>query len=151
MLYLGASTGTTISHVSDIVGDAGLVVGVELSARVGREFLEKVAKVRSNVIPFIADAREVERFGGFGKVDVVYADIAQRDQTEIALDNCARHLKKGGRVVIIVKARSIDNRKEPKAVFKEEAEKVTKAGLKVEQVIDLRPYDKDHALISATG
>jgi fibrillarin-like pre-rRNA processing protein len=151
VLYLGASTGTTASHVSDIVGGEGLVIGVELSARVGREFLEKVAKVRRNVVPFIADAREVERFAGFGKVDVVYADIAQRDQTEIALENCKRHLRKGGRLILIVKARSIDLKKEPKAVFKEEAEKVREAQLLVEKTIDLRPYDKDHALILATG
>jgi fibrillarin-like pre-rRNA processing protein len=149
VLYLGASTGTTISHVSDIVGGEGLVVGVELSARVGREFLEKVAKARSNVVPFIADARETERFGGFGKMDVVYCDIAQRDQTEIAIANCKEHLKGGGRLLLVVKARSIDQLKDPKLVFKEEAQKVRDAGFTVEKVVDLRPFDKDHALISA--
>ena len=83
VLYLGASTGTTVSHVSDIVGAGGLVVGVELSARVGREFLEKVAKARPNVIPYISDARDVERFGEFGKMDVVYCDIARVPSTKI--------------------------------------------------------------------
>jgi fibrillarin-like pre-rRNA processing protein len=149
VLYLGASTGTTASHVSDIVGSAGLVVGVEMSARVGREFLEKVAKARGNVIPFIADARETERFGEFGKMDVVYCDIAQRDQTEIAIANARRHLKEGGRLLLVVKARSIDQLKDPKLVFKEEAQKVKDAGFVVESVIDLRPFDKDHAMISA--
>jgi fibrillarin-like pre-rRNA processing protein len=149
VLYLGASTGTTASHVSDIVGSEGLVVGVEMSARVGREFLEKVAKARANVIPFISDARETERFGEFGKMDVVYCDIAQRDQTEIAIANASRHLKKGGRLLLIVKARSIDQLKEPKLVFKEEAQKLRDAGFLVESVVDLRPFDKDHALISA--
>ena len=150
VLYLGASTGTTISHVSDIVGSGGLVVGVELSARVGREFLEHVAKARPNVIPFISDARETERFTGFGKMDVVYCDIAQRDQTDIAVANAKTHLKKGGRLLLIVKARSIDGLKEPAQVFKEEAQRLKDAGFVVEKVIDLRPYDKDHALISAT-
>jgi fibrillarin-like pre-rRNA processing protein len=149
VLYLGASTGTTASHVSDIVGSEGLVVGVEMSARVGREFLEKVAKARVNVIPYISDARETERFGEFGKMDVVYCDIAQRDQTEIAIANASRHLKKGGRLLLIVKARSIDQLKEPKLVFKEEAQKLRDAGFLVESVVDLRPFDKDHALISA--
>ena len=149
VLYLGASTGTTASHVSDIVGSEGLVVGVEMSARVGREFLERVAKARTNVIPFISDARETERFGEFGKMDVVYCDIAQRDQTEIAIANAKRHLKKGGRLLLIVKARSIDQLKEPKLVFKEEAQKLRDAGFLVESVVDLRPFDKDHALISA--
>jgi fibrillarin-like pre-rRNA processing protein len=150
VLYLGASTGTTISHVSDIVGGGGLVVGVELSARVGREFLEHVAKARPNVIPFISDARETERFTGFGKMDVVYCDIAQRDQTDIAVANAKMHLKKGGRLLLIVKARSIDGLKEPAQVFEEEAQRLRDAGFSVEKVIDLRPYDKDHALISAT-
>ena len=150
MLYLGASTGTTASHVSDIVGSEGLVVGVEMSARVGREFLEKVAKARTNVIPFISDARETERFGEFGKMDVVYCDIAQRDQTEIAIANAKSHLKKGGRLILIVKARSIDQLKEPKLVFKEEAQKLRDAGFLVENVVDLRPFDRDHALISST-
>lgn len=149
VLYLGASTGTTISHVSDIVGSEGLVVGVEMSARVGREFLEKVAKARGNVIPFISDARETEKFGEFGTMDVVYCDIAQRDQTEIAIANAKRHLKKGGRLILIVKARSIDQLKEPKLVFKEEARKLSDSGFAVDKVIDLRPFDKDHALISA--
>ncbi|HVB95254.1 MAG TPA: fibrillarin-like rRNA/tRNA 2'-O-methyltransferase [Nitrososphaerales archaeon] len=150
VLYLGASTGTTASHVSDIVGSEGLVVGVEMSARVGREFLEKVAKARTNVIPFISDARETERFGEFGKMDVVYCDIAQRDQTEIAIANAKSHLKKGGRLILIVKARSIDQLKEPKLVFKEEAQKLRDAGFLVENVVDLRPFDRDHALISST-
>jgi len=150
VLYLGASTGTTASHVSDIVGSEGLLVGVELSARVGREFLEKVAKARPNVIPFISDARETEKFGGFGKMDVVYCDIAQRDQTEIAITNARTHLKKDGMLLLIVKARSIDQLKEPSLVFKEEAQKLRDAGFLVERVIDLRPYDKDHALIWAT-
>jgi len=149
VLYLGASTGTTASHVSDIVGSQGLVVGVEMSARVGREFLEKVAKARGNVVPFISDARETEKFGEFGTMDVVYCDIAQRDQTEIAIANAKRHLKKGGRLILIVKARSIDQLKEPKLVFKEEAQKLRDSGFAVDRVIDLRPFDKDHALISA--
>jgi fibrillarin-like pre-rRNA processing protein len=149
VLYLGASTGTTASHVSDIVGSEGLVVGVEMSARVGREFLEKVAKARGNVIPFISDARETERFAGFGEMDVVYCDIAQRDQTEIAVANARRHLKRGGRLLLVVKARSIDQLKDPKQVFKEEAQKLRDAGFAVESVIDLRPFDRDHAMISA--
>lgn len=150
VLYLGASTGTTISHVSDIVGGEGMVVGVELSARVGREFLEHVAKARGNVIPFISDARETEKFSGFGKMDVVYCDIAQRDQTDIAIANARHHLKECGRLILIVKARSIDGTKEPAQVFKEEAQKLKEARFEVEGVVDLRPYDKDHALISAT-
>ena len=149
VLYLGTSTGTTPSHVSDVVGQKGLLIGVESSMRVGREFVQKVAKQRKNVVPFIADARSVEMFGSLGRVDVVYCDIAQPDQTEIAVANCRSNLKKGGRLLLIVKARSIDVMATPKDVFRQEAERLEREGMKVERVIELSPFDKDHALISA--
>ena len=43
ILYLGVSTGTTISHISDIIGPNGIVFGVEHSSRVARDFLDRVA------------------------------------------------------------------------------------------------------------
>ncbi|MDA4120518.1 MAG: fibrillarin-like rRNA/tRNA 2'-O-methyltransferase, partial [Thaumarchaeota archaeon] len=118
VLYLGVSTGTTASHVSDLVGPTGLVVGVEFAPRVAREFVEHVARERRNVIPFVADARDPSKYS-VAKMDIVYCDIAQPDQTEIALDNCEKLLKKGGTLLLVVKARSIDVLKEPKHVFAE--------------------------------
>ena len=148
VLYLGASTGTTASHVSDIVGAGGVVVGVEFSPRVAREFVEHVARKRKNVIPFVSDARDPARYS-VAEFDVVYCDIAQPDQTEIAILNCARLLKKGGVLLLVVKARSIDVLKAPERVFEEERKKLVDAGFRVEEVIELTPFDKDHALISA--
>lgn len=149
VLYLGTSTGTTSSHVSDIVGESGLVFGVEMSSRVAREFVENVARARMNVIPYVADARNANSFTTLGRVDVVYSDIAQQDQTEIAIENCRVHLKKRGRLVLIVKARSIDVLASPKEIFKQEERKLASAGFTVEKVIELDPYDKDHAIILA--
>ena len=149
VLYLGASTGTTASHVSDIVGDDGLVIGVEFAPRVAREFLEHVARERKNVIPFVADARDPSKYA-VAMFDVVYCDIAQPDQTEIAIANCDRLLKKGGSLILVVKARSIDVLKEPERVFMEESRKLQKAGFGVKKVVELSPFDKDHALVYAT-
>ena len=149
VLYLGASTGTTASHVSDLVGPGGLVIGGEFAPRVAREFVEKVARVRKNVIPFVLDARDPSGYA-LTQVDVVYCDIAQPDQTEIAMTNCERLLKKGGRLLLAVKARSIDVLKEPERVYEEERAKLERAGFRVEQVVDLRPFEKDHVLISAS-
>ena len=148
VLYLGASTGTTASHVSDLVGAEGLVIGVEFAPRVAREFVEHVARERSNVIPFVADARDPAKYSVV-KVDVVYCDIAQPDQTEIAIANCSRLLKKGGALLLVVKARSIDVLKDPDIVFSEERMKLEKARFGVRSVIELSPFDKDHALIYA--
>ena len=149
VLYLGASTGTTASHISDIVGPGGLVIGVEFAPRVAREFVERVARERKNVIPFVADARDPSRYS-IAQVDVVYCDIAQPDQTEIAITNCSRLLKKGGRLLLAVKARSIDVLKEPEVVYEEERRKLERAGFKVDLIVDLKPFEKDHVLVSAS-
>lgn len=146
VLYLGASTGTTASHVSDLVGPEGVVVGVEFAPRVAREFVERVARERSNVVPFVADAREPERYA-IARFDIVYCDIAQPDQTEIALANCASLLKEGGTLLLVVKSRSIDVLKDPGKVFAEEKRKLEGAGFRVKLMIELSPFEKDHALI----
>ena len=149
VLYLGTSTGTTASHVSDIIGQKGLLVGVEFAPRVAREFVENVARARSNVIPFVADARNPSKYA-VAKFDVLYCDIAQPDQTEIAIANCRNTLKPGGTLLLVVKARSIDVLKEPARVFAEEKEKLLAEGFEVHAIIELSPFDKDHALIHAT-
>ena len=149
VLYLGASTGTTASHISDIVGPSGLVVGVEFAPRVAREFVERVARERKNVIPFVTDARDPSKYS-ITQVDAVYCDIAQPDQTEIAITNCSTLLRKNGRLLLAVKARSIDVLKDPEQVYEEEKRKLEKAGFKIELIVDLRPFEKDHVLVSAS-
>ncbi|HKI08354.1 MAG TPA: fibrillarin-like rRNA/tRNA 2'-O-methyltransferase [Nitrososphaeraceae archaeon] len=151
ILYLGASTGTTVSHVSDIVGNKGLVFAVEPSVRVARELIENVASKRKNVIPIIEDARRPESyFSVFGNVDLVYCDIAQSDQTEIAIKNCNAFLKSEGVMLIIIKTRSIDVTMSPHSVVVMESEKLRKNNFQINQTINLDPFDKDHALIHAT-
>ena len=49
MLYLGAASGSSVSHVSDIVGPEGIVYAVEFSHRSGRDLIG-MAKKRTNVI-----------------------------------------------------------------------------------------------------
>jgi fibrillarin-like pre-rRNA processing protein len=148
VLYLGTSTGTTPSHVSDIVGEEGLVIGVEFAPRVARDFVENVARHRRNVIPFVADARDPSKYS-IVMVNVVYCDIAQPDQTEIAIKNCRVLLKKGGRLLLAVKARSINVLDEPARVYREEVGKLKAAGFRVERVIELSPFEKDHAMVYA--
>ncbi|HJL67526.1 MAG: fibrillarin-like rRNA/tRNA 2'-O-methyltransferase [Nitrosopumilus sp.] len=149
VLYLGASTGTTVSHISDIIGPSGLIFAVEHASRVARDFLDRVAGFRKNVIPILQDARKPkEYFSVFGKVDVVYVDIAQPDQTEIAIRNCEMFLKKDGYFFLVIKTRSIDVTKAPKRIVEEEVEKLREK-FDVLQTIDLHPYDKDHAMVIA--
>lgn len=148
VLYLGASTGTTVSHVSDIVGPTGIIFAVEPATRVARELIENVASKRKNVIPILEDARKPQSyFSVFGKVDIVYCDIAQADQTEIAIANCISYLKSGGVMLLVVKTRSIDVTMDPRSVIAQEAEKLERGGFSVSQIINLEPFDKDHGMI----
>ena len=148
VLYLGASTGTTVSHVSDIVGPSGIVFAVEPATRVARELIENVASKRKNVVPIIEDARKPQSyFAVFGKVDVVYCDIAQPDQTDIAIANCVAYLKQSGIMLLVVKTRSINVTMDPKAVVAQEATKLEKGGFRIDQIINLEPFDKDHGMI----
>ena len=148
VLYLGASTGTTVSHISDIVGPSGVVFAVEPATRVARELIENVASKRKNVLPILEDARKPQSyFGVYGKVDVLYCDIAQPDQTEIAIANCEAFLKQGGHMLLVVKTRSIDVTKDPRSVVVQEANKLEKGNFSIEQIINLEPFDKDHGMI----
>jgi len=151
ILYLGTSTGTTISHISDIVEYKGVIYGVEVAPRVMLEFINRVAKYRRNVVPLFFDARNPLSYSDIVEtpVQAVYCDVAQPDQTKIAADNAEVFLAKGGKLFLAIKARSIDTTKSPSEIYKQEANYLRKRGFDVKEIIDLEPYEKDHAMIYA--
>jgi rRNA 2'-O-methyltransferase fibrillarin len=150
VLYLGAASGTTVSHVSDVVGPEGLVYAVEFSHRSGRDLLN-VAKKRTNIIPIIEDARHPHKYRMLvGMVDVVFADVAQPDQARIVSLNSQYFLKNGGHFVISIKANCIDSTAEPEAVFAEEVRKLQADKLKPQEQLTLEPYERDHAVVVGT-
>ncbi|MEM3229250.1 MAG: fibrillarin-like rRNA/tRNA 2'-O-methyltransferase, partial [Fervidicoccaceae archaeon] len=149
VLYLGAAAGTTPSHVSDIVGNNGIVYSVEFAPRVMREFL-LVAKDRRNLVPILADARLPSTYSHIVDLcDVIYADVAQPEQASLVIENAKWFLKDGGHVFLAIKARSIDVTKEPTEVFKREISTLEKGGFETISVVHLDPYDKDHAMVLA--
>ncbi len=145
VLYLGAASGTTASHVSDLVGAGGSVYCVEISSRPLRDLL-LVCNKRANMIPLLTDAARVESYCSLvEQVDVIYQDIAQPEQTDILLANVRAFLRDGGHAILALKARSIDVTKKPIDIFRDEMEKLEQE-LKVVDVKILEPYDKDHAM-----
>ncbi len=110
ILYLGASSGTTVSHVSDIVGNEGLVYAVEFAPRPGRD-LYTLAEERNNIIPIIADARYPHEYTHLvDKVDMIYCDVAQPTQSELFVENAAAFLKTGGQGYVAIKTKSISSK-----------------------------------------
>nr|XP_031835536.1 rRNA 2'-O-methyltransferase fibrillarin [Nomia melanderi] len=147
VLYLGAASGTTVSHVADIVGPEGLVYAVEFSHRSGRDLLN-VAKKRTNIIPIIEDARHPHKYRMLvGMVDTIFADVAQPDQARIVALNAQYFLKNGGHFVISIKASCIDSTAQPEAVFAAEVKKLVADKLKPQEQITLEPYERDHAVV----
>ena len=146
VLYLGAANGTTVSHVADYVE---VVYAVEFAPRPMQDLLE-VARRRTNVIPIMADASRPEQYAPLVEaVDLLYQDVAQPDQAAIALANCA-FLKPGGHLILMLKTRSVDIRKEPAEIFRDTLDILISAGITVRESTWLAPYHQDHAAIVCT-
>lgn len=145
ILYLGASSGTTVSHISDIVNQ-GRIYAVEFSPRMMRE-LTKLSQNRPNIAPILADATKPKKYIPLlEKVDMVYADVAQPTQTELFMDNMDLFLKEDGVGVLVIKARSIDVTQKPQKIFKNEESKLRTNGYNIIEKVKLDPYEKDHML-----
>jgi len=151
VLYLGAASGTTASHVSDIIGEKGYVYCVEFAPRPIRELVNNVCAFRLNMSPILEDARFPEKYAVFinNKVDDVYCDIAQPEQAKVLADNADLFLKKSGWIMLAVKAQSIDVTKEPSEIYKQEVKVLENRGFRIEEIVHLEPYDKAHAMIVA--
>lgn len=147
VLYLGSASGTSVSHVADVVGPEGVVYAVEFSPRSGRDLIN-MAKSRPNVIPIIEDARHPLKYRMLvGMVDVIFADVAQPDQSRIVAINAEQFLKQDGNFIISIKASCIDSTIKPEAVFAEEVAKMKKSNLKPKFQLTLEPYERDHAVV----
>jgi fibrillarin-like pre-rRNA processing protein len=147
ILYLGAGEGTTISHISDIIKEKGLIVGIDVSAKAMHKLIE-LSNERKNLIPFLEDASNVEKTKkelNEIEFDFLFQDISQKNQTEIFLENAKAFLRKGKPAMISIKAKSI-SQKNSKKILREEKNKLEKEFL-VKQSVYLEPFQKEHLLV----
>jgi rRNA 2'-O-methyltransferase fibrillarin len=148
VLYLGAASGTTVSHVSDLVGPEGVVYAVEFSKRSGRD-LVNMAKKRPNIVPIIEDARHPQKYRMLlNMVDTVFADVAQPDQARILGLNAAMFVKNRGHFVISVKANCVDSTLPAEQVFAHEIENLKEQKFRPMEQMTLEPYERDHAVVT---
>ena len=144
VLYLGAATGTTVSHVSDVVS-RGDIYAVEVSAHSMKKLIQ-LCETRENIIPILGDAGKPEEYSDVGQVDVIYEDVAHPDQAEYLLRNARKFLKKGGWAMIAVKSQCIDVTEAPEKVYAKVEEELS-AELEVVERILIEPYEKDHMFL----
>ena len=145
VLYLGSASGTTVSHISDIVGEEGFIFAVDIAPRVMRDLIF-LSYERRNIAPILADANKTDLLKErISAVDVLYQDVAQKNQIEIFLKNIEMFLKNDGYALIAVKARSIDVTKQPKQIFRAIKERL-ESTLKIIDYRELEPFQKDHCI-----
>ena len=151
VLYLGVASGTTVSHVSDIVGEKGHIWGIDFAPRAVRDLLDNVIRHRKNISPILGDARQPLSYSPLVQpVDVVFADVAQPDQAKIIVDNAMYFLRKGGHVMLSIKARSINVKAKPSSIYESQIKVMEEAGFSINETIELTPFEKDHAVVIAS-
>ncbi len=144
VLYLGAGDGTTVSYLSDVLTH-GRIYAVEMSRRPYRHLLELSTK-RKNIFPILGDARHPHEYTDlFSKVDLIYQDIAQRDQAEIFLRNIP-FLKEGYGGMLAVKARSIHVSRKSSEIYGEVEEKLGGRDVTVAERTDIGRWQRDHVI-----
>ncbi|KAJ6789745.1 hypothetical protein PWT90_05745 [Aphanocladium album] len=149
VLYIGGASGTSVSHVADLVGPTGYVYAVEFSSRSGRDLIAMASK-RPNVVPIVEDARQPARYRMIvPMVDVIFADVAQPDQARIVAMNANWFLKVGGGVLISIKANCIDSTAPAAEVFASEVQKMRAEAMKPKFQLTLEPFERDHCLVAA--
>jgi len=145
ILYLGASTGTTVSHLSDLEPKA--IVGVDISSSTMLPFLELVKK-RDNIFPLLFDAGHLEdcKILKKEKFDFVFQDIAQKNMISTFINNLNLFASKGVHAIAL-KTNSIDTTKTPKQVLDASVKLLESANIKVDKIYDLNPFEKNHYFI----
>jgi fibrillarin-like pre-rRNA processing protein len=144
VLYLGASSGTTASHVADICPD-GKVFCVEFAQRMFRE-LVSTCETRPNMMPILGDATKPDGYSMFvGSADIVYQDVAQKRQADIICDNMDAF---GGQYgMVAIKARSEDVTASPESIFAAAEGRIKERGFRIIDARSLEPYEKSHEMI----
>ncbi|MGC8993530.1 MAG: fibrillarin-like rRNA/tRNA 2'-O-methyltransferase [Candidatus Aenigmatarchaeota archaeon] len=147
VLYLGLAAGKTATYFSNIIGNKGLIIGIDIAERVLKEALN-ISKYYKNIIPILADARKPETYEKFvlGKVDFVYEDVASEDQIPILIKNSQKFLKDEGYAAIAIKSQSISSVEDPKVIYERCLNELEKH-FEVLDKVELDPYEKFHLFV----
>ena len=149
ILYVDPATEKTVKHISDIVGINGKIFVVRDVMKNSKNFLEQIVKNRSNIFTIVPDKTNPARLTGMTEtVDVIYIDIAEHNQTEIAIQNCKNHLRIGGFLMLIVPTKNIDFTSNPSKKNQEERKKL-QTSFDIIQEINLTDFFKEYSMVIA--
>ena len=135
--------------LSDIL-EEGIIYAVEFAERSIRQLIQNTSE-RNNIIPILGDARFPIKYANkiFTEIDLIYQDVAQPNQAEIAVKNCEYYLKEEGILILAIKSQSIDSVSKSSKVYKEEQKILEKAGLEVLESVNIHKYAANHIVLLA--
>ena len=149
VLYLNSTIEKTLSHISDIIGVNGKIFILSDINENSKNFLENVMNDRTNVFTITRDNGDPAKFSSKTEmVNVVYVDITQHNETEVAIQNCKRYLRDGGFLMLVVPTKKIDFVNKPNGQNIEEIQKL-QSSFEIIQQINLTDFFKEHSMIIA--
>ena len=154
-LYLGASSGGTVSHIHDFVCGAdnhhgGQLVAVEISPRMVRD-LVKLSDMRPGLVPVLGDARKPEQVAAFirGKANWIHQDLSIADQAETFVKMATSFLSPGGIGLLSLKAASERSSEGDDNSRFQKAERILReSDLVLQERIDLTGLEEQHVVYS---
>jgi len=148
VLYLNTTIEKTLSHISDIIGMNGKIFVVRDMVENSKNFLEKVRNNRVNIFSITRENGVPARFSSTEMVNVVYVDITQHNETEVAIQNCKNYLRNGGFLMLVVPTKKIDFINNPSKQNLEEMQKL-QSSFEIIQQINLTDFFKEYSMIIA--
>ncbi len=126
----------------------GIIYGVEFAERSIRQLIQN-CKDRKNVIPILGDANFPEDYGHniFTAIDLIYQDVAQPNQAEIAIKNAEYYLKKDGILIIAIKSQSIDSISKSEKVYAQEKHYIEEKGYRIIKSVNIHKYASNHIIL----
>ena len=149
ILYFDTTVDKTLNHISDIIGVNGRIFVVKDIIENSKNFLGNDSNNRTNVVSITQEKKGITaKFApNIETVNVVYVDIAQNNETDVAIQNCKNYLINGGFLMLVVPTRKIDAIN-PNRQNLEERQKL-QSSFEIIQQINLTDFFKEHSMIIA--
>ena len=141
ILYLGASSGTTVSFLSELT--KGKIFAVEKAPLMAIP-LVKLAEERKNIVPLFFDARETEKTKEIiknTKINILFQDIPSKDQIKILTSN-AELVDKDCKIFFSLKTQSISQKSKVETL--ENVKKDLEEDFNILETSELEPFHQKH-------
>ncbi len=143
VLYLGAAAGTTVSFLADYVD---IIYAVEMAPEPLPQLLD-VCRIKKNIIPIPVDGSTPEVYAPLvSPVNMIYQDIAQKNQVEILVKNL-QLLKSGGLVILMLKIRSVSSHGDALSICDSAVRKLEISGVNSVAITWLEEYHRGHVAL----